>query len=367
MVLAAIARGLGPRIDNVVLTRGYDGCPRFESYDDLSVCRYSNPAPERWKDYATGAHHVPFSAKACVAALDVAGCIPQLRRLAKEADLVHVHFPLPLGISVLALRELKHVPVVVTVHGNADFYELPRTLMPLTRAVLERADAIVSVSHDLASHLLERLGVGRVSVVPNGVDTQVFRPARRARSKTVSLLSISRLVPRKNITVLIAAVHALAKEENLPIRLVVAGTGPEAREIAQRAARSAGIVQFLGPVGEERKRELLAEADAFVQLSVREGLSIATLEALASGLPCVVSDLPGVREPVVPGKTGFLVGDPENDGDVARTLRRLIHGREQLEQMGEAARRTAEAQYSLTAMAEGYWDVYRAVLGRRGS
>jgi glycosyltransferase involved in cell wall biosynthesis len=162
-------------------------------------------------------------------------------------------------------------------------------------------------------------------------------------------------------------VHALAKEENLPIRLVVAGTGPEAREVAQLAARSAGIVQFLGPVGEERKRELLAEADAFVQLSVREGLSIATLEALASGLPCVVSDLPGVREPVVPGKTGFLVGDPENDGDVARTLRRLIHGREQLEQMGEAARRTAEAQYSLTAMAEGYWDVYRAVLGRRGS
>lgn len=364
MVLAAIARGLRPRIDNVVLTRGYDGCPRIESYDDLRVFRYANPAPERWKDYATGAHYVPFPAKACVAALDVAGSLMQLKRLAREADLLHVHFPLPLGIGVLALRGLKHVPVVVTVHGNADIYELPRALMPVTRAVLERADAIVSVSRDLATHLLERLGVGRITVVPNGVDTQLFRPVRRARSDTVTLLSISRLVPRKNITVLIAAVHALAKEENLPVRLLVAGTGPEARQIARLAERSAGTVQFLGPVDEQRKRELLAEADAFVQLSVREGLSIATLEALASGLPCVVSDLPGVREPVVSGETGFLVADPENDREVARTLRRLIHAREHLEQMGEAARRTAEAQYSLTAMAEGYWDVYRAVLGR---
>jgi glycosyltransferase involved in cell wall biosynthesis len=310
---------------------------------------------------------VPFPAKACVAALDVAGSIPQLRRLAREADLVHVHFPLPLGISVLALHGLKHVPVVVTVHGNADIYELPRALMPVTRAVLERADAIVSVSRDLATHLFERLGVGRIIVVPNGVDTQFFRPVRRTRSGAIMLLSISRLVPRKNITVLIAAVHALAKEGNLPVRLVVAGTGPDAREIARLAARSAGIVEFLGPVDEQRKRELLAEADAFVQLSVREGLSIATLEALASGLPCVVSDLPGVREPVVSGETGFLVADPKSVEDVARTLRQLIHAREHLEGMGEAARRTAEAQYSLAAMAEGYWDVYRAVLGRRGS
>lgn len=365
MVLAAIARGLGPRIRNVVLTRGYNGSPKFEQYEALRVFRYSNPAPERWKDYATGTTRVPFLAKACVGALDVAGSIPQLPHLAREADLVHVHFPLPLGISVLALRELSRLPVVVTVHGNADIYELPPPLVPLTRAVLERADAIVSVSEDLASYLTERLSVRRMTVVPNGVDTQFFHPVPRARSNVVKLLSISRLVPRKNIPTLIAAVQTLASKD-LPVSLVVAGTGPEEREIAALARSSAGIVQFVGLIDEQRKRELLGDADAFVQLSVREGLSIATLEALASGLPCVVSDLPGVREPIVPGKTGFLVSNPESVEEVSKTLRQLLEARTRFEQMGEAARRSAELTYSLPVMAEGYWDIYRAVLDRRG-
>jgi glycosyltransferase involved in cell wall biosynthesis len=365
MVLAAIAHGLGSRIEDVVLTRGYAGSPTRERYDGLDVERYLNPMPERWKDYATGTHHVPFPAKAAVALFDTFGCLLPLGRLAKEADLVHLHFPLPLGLSVLALPSLRGIPLVVTVHGNADIYELPLFFAPLTRAVLKRADAVVSVSEDLATHLQGALGVPAVNVVPNGIDTDMFRPTPRGPSDVITLFSISRIVPRKNIPVLINAVEALAREGEKRLRLVIAGTGPAEGEVARLAAESHGATKYLGFVDEERKRELLAEVDVFVQLSIREGLSVATLEALASGLPCVVSDLPGVREPVTAGETGFLVRDPERVEDVIVALRKLLDAREKLPAMREAARRKAEERYSLKSMTEGYWKVYRDVLARR--
>ena len=81
-------------------------------------------------------------------------------------------------------------------------------------------------------------------------------------------------------------------------------------------------MHFIGFIDEARKRSILSETDVFVQLSIREGLSIATLEALASGVPCVVSNLPGVREPITPGRTGWYVDDPEDVQSVVATLRR---------------------------------------------
>jgi len=365
MVLAAIARGLGDRIENVVLTRGYAGSPSFERYDDLGVHRYPNVAPERWKDYATGAHHVPFPAKACVAVLDALGCILPLRRLTSDIDLVHLHFPLPLGLGAVAVKRRKQWPLVVTVHGNADVYELPRALEPLTRAVLDRADVVVSVSEDLADYLRSNLGAHEVFVVPNGVDTALLSPSFRPESDVVTLVSISRIVPRKNIPILIEAVESLAREGETRLRLAIAGTGPSEAEVARLASASTGATRFHGFVDEAEKRKLLGQADVFVQLSTREGLSVATLEAMASGLVCLVSDRPGVREPVTPGVTGFLVPDPESVAGVKAVLRQLIDARDKLAEMKRAARRVVEQKYSLEAMAEGYYRVYTELLQRR--
>lgn len=364
MVLTAIAEGLRSRVASVVLTRGYADSPSFQAYGDFEVHRYPNPAPERWKDYATGAASVSFGEKVSVALLDVVGCVLPLLRLSRDADLVHVHFPLPLGLTAALLKCLVRRPLVVTVHGNADVYELPKALAPLTRAVLRRADTVVSVSHDLAEHLQQKLGVRRVTVIPNGVDTDAYRPAARAPSDTVTLVSISRIVPRKNIHVLIEAVERLAAEGEHRLRLLIAGTGPEEREIERLALASEGRTRFLGFVTEAEKRKLLQDADVFVQLSLREGLSIAALEALASGLPCVVSDLPGVREPVDPGETGFLVRDPERVEDVVATLRQLLAARPQLDAMKLAARRAAEERFSLRAMSESYFQVYCEAVAR---
>jgi glycosyltransferase involved in cell wall biosynthesis len=124
-------------------------------------------------------------------------------------------------------------------------------------------------------------------------------------------------------------------------------------------------VRFVGFIDEERKRSLLGETDVFVQLSTREGLSIATLEALASGVPCLVSNLPGVREPIDAGRTGWYVEDPENVESVVAALRRVLADRARLDEMKRACRAVAVERYSLQAMCDGYWRVFTSLLEAR--
>ena len=364
MVLAAIAQGLSPRISNTVLTRRFADTPPRQQYEHFSVHRYRNPAPETWKDYATGTRHVSFLQKSVVTAFDVLCSLAPLRRLAAESDLIHVHFPLPLGVSALAVRALVNRPIVVTVHGNADVYELPAALAPATRAVLARADAVVSVSEDLGDYLRRVMKLPNVTVIPNGIDVAQFRPGHSNGMASLSLLSISRLVPRKNIHVLIAAVEQLVQEGNR-LSLVIAGTGPERDRIERLAQASARTVRFAGFVDDVRKRQLLSEADVFVQLSMREGLSIAALEALASGVPCLVSDIPGVREPITPGVTGWYAEDPEDVASVVTALRGVLADRCRLRRMKETCRAAAVERYSLERMCESYWTVFTDVLRRR--
>jgi glycosyltransferase involved in cell wall biosynthesis len=364
MVLAAIAQGLSPQISNVVLTRRLHDTPAYQEYEYLSVERFWNPAPPVWKEYATGVHHVPFWKRCVVTGLDVVCALVPLRRLMRQADLVHLHFPLPLGISLVLLRALRKFPLVVTVHGNADVYELPRALEPVTRAVLQRADVVVSVSRDLGDYLERVMRVPNVTVIPNGVDVDQFRPAEHS-AEVLTLFSISRLVPRKNVHVLIAAVEQLVAE-GARLSLIVAGTGPEEERIRRLAASPSGAVRFIGFIDEDRKRAILSETDVFVQLSTREGLSIATLEALASGVPCLVSNLPGVREPIDAGRTGWYVDDPEDVGSVVDALRRVLADHPRLREMKQACRAVAVERYSLQAMCDGYWNVFTGLLRARG-
>lgn len=363
MVLAAIAEGLADRLTNDVLTRRFADTGVRKDYEWLTVHYFWNPAPETWKDYATGVHHISFPKKVFVTGLDIFCVLPMLRRLALASDLVHLHFPLPLGISALLMRAFVRRPLVVTVHGNADVYELPPLLAPATRAVLTRADAVVSVSRDLADYLRSSMRVPNVIVIPNGIDVRTFNVGRSG-GPGVSLLSICRLVPRKNILVLIDAVERLVAEGH-DLSLVIAGTGPEKSAIEQRVARASSAVRFVGFIDEAEKRRLLTEADVFVQLSTREGLSIAALEALSSGVPCLVSDLPGVREPIDAGVTGWYVSDPESVDSVVVALRRVVGDRERLPDMRRACRAVAEQRYSLQAMCEQYWKVFTDLTGSR--
>jgi glycosyltransferase involved in cell wall biosynthesis len=174
---------------------------------------------------------------------------------------------------------------------------------------------------------------------------------------------VARLVWFKGLDTLIAAM-ALLPPEAVGVRLLIVGAGPLRDELAAQAA-TAGLadrVTFAGERGDVP--DILAAADVFVLSSVSEGMPISILEAMASGLPTVATDVGGVRELVADGETGFVV--PARDARAfAQPLARLCGDEGLRRRLGEAAQSRATAQFGGAAMAERTEAVYAQALRKR--
>jgi phosphatidylinositol alpha-1,6-mannosyltransferase len=292
----------------------------------------------------------------------------RVRELAREVDarLVLLDPVLPLGL----LGPHLGLPYGVVLHG-AEIAVPAR--VPVTRPALARvlrgASLVVSAGRYPAAEARrttsERL---RIVEVPPGVDSTRFgRPDAAAReaarrrfglpSDATVVVSVSRLVPRKGMDVLIAAAGRLAGSHP-SLEVVIAGGGRDASRLERRVAATRAPVRLLGRISEEEKVELLAAADLFAMVCrsrwgglEEEGFGIVFLEAAAAGLAQVAGDSGGSAEAVVDGETGIVVSRPNDVGDVAAALRRLIDDPALRERMGAAARARAEACFDYDVLA----------------
>ncbi len=291
------------------------------------------------------------------------GARAAVRSLAAEigATLVLFDPAVPLGLlgPSLGLR------YGVVLHGAEA--ALPSRL-PLTRGVVGRvlsgSSLIVSAGHypaQAAVLALARAAPGarpRHVEVPPGVDCTQFSPlpvAERVAARrrlglpedALLVASVSRLVPRKGMDVLIDAVRRLGTSYP-DLVLAIAGSGRDAERLAALARRTSAPVHFLGAVSEADKRALLAGADVFAMVCrsrwmglEEEGFGIVFLEAAASGVPQVAGESGGAAEAVEDGITGLVVRNPRDPAAVAAALRRLLADACQRQRMGEAARERA--------------------------
>ena len=181
----------------------------------------------------------------------------------------------------------------------------------------------------------------RVEVIHCGVDAAVFRPRSedracrqrtRARARPFEVLSIATLQPQKGHAVLVAAARPAGRAWASPVRVRMVGEGEE-RPALEAAIAAAGLtdqVQLLGRQPRDRVAALLGEADVVVQPSIvlpsgkTEGIPVALMEALASGVPVVATSVSGVPELVEDGVTGRLVppGDAEALADALVDIQR---------------------------------------------
>jgi glycosyltransferase involved in cell wall biosynthesis len=287
----------------------------------------------------------------------------QLRR--RAIDILHTHSWGTLVEGVLAAK-LARVPIVV--HGEHGVLDSHRRHIVMQRWLWSRTDQLLSVSAPLADRMSSLVGLPRqkIEVVANGVDTGRFRPTRERQAECRALLGlpmdglllgmVARLVPVKNC---LGVLHALARlrHEGLDVSLALAGEGPLRDELAQktRDLQIADCVYFLGNVADVE--QFYPAIDIFVLNSHSEGMSNTILEAMASGLPIVATDVGSNPELIVAGRTGMLV--PPGDVDLlAETLAGLIRRPALMEDLGVAARRRAEQEYSLDRMAHEYECVY---------
>lgn len=212
------------------------------------------------------------------------------------------------------------------------------------RVGLRRAAAVIATTEALRARAAR---IARdVHLVPNGVDTARFAPRADGRrgGRPACILYVGRFSAEKNLEALIAAAADVARW--LPIRLVLVGAGPLEASLRERA-RVAGLdAEFPGVVPQEALPPFYAAADAFVLASFTEGNPKVLLEAMAAGVPCVVSDCEGNRSLVADGKTGLLF-DPRRADALADRLAGLLTDASLSEALARAGRDLVVAHHDL--------------------
>lgn len=299
-----------------------------------------NPAalftPRRRRDPAGfEVHHPRFAVlpgllKRWDAALLFGETYPQLDGLSRRGafDLVDAHYAYPDGAAAARLARALGIPFVLTVRGSdLEVVARERGRRESTTATLRKAAAVVAVSGSLARRAIE-LGTpeGRVHVIPNGVDTSLFRPLDRgAARESLGLapdrrlvLAVGRIDPVKGLDLLIDSLARLAAQGVRDVDAIVIGEG-DARNAMERRAADAGVaarIGFRGAVAPEELPVWYAAADLVTLLSRSEGCPNVVLEALACGRPVVATAVGGIPDLLREGESGFLVRE-RDPADVA--------------------------------------------------
>jgi sugar transferase (PEP-CTERM/EpsH1 system associated) len=253
-----------------------------------------------------------------------------------------------------------------------------RTYRWVRRCYAPLVHRYVALSAPIARYLVDAVGIDaqRVQHICNGVDTQRFRPADGARPPIVGapfaapnqwlVGTVGRLQPIKDQLLLTRAfVRALTVAPALRerLRLVVAGEGPLREPICQ-VLRDGGVDHLAWLAGERHDvPELLRGLDAFVLSSQAEGISNTILEAMATGLPIIATDVGGNRELVEHGTTGIVVPPAAVDAMAAAMLDDALDP-ERARQRGRAARAVAVQRFGLDGMVAAYGDLYERQLAR---
>ncbi len=299
----------------------------------------------------------------------VAGVIRALRRLRSEYDLIHTHQGLWEAISTgLGRGAFGDAPVLVQpassgYYGEAE--ELARTRgFPLLRRAILRNRAFAAISADIERQW-RNLGVppGRMVRMASGVDTGHFHPGKDVAEPGLPprprVIFTGRIHPQKNLGVLLEAWPEVARRTDAALILV--GQGPERDRLAESAVTLgvADRVHFLG--GVEDPANLLRTADAFVLPSVAEGMSNSLLEAMATSLPCLASAIGGNTDLLRHGHDGLLI-PPSDPSAWSSALVQVLENPTFARDLGAAARRRIEAEFSMTVVVDRYLALYRRML-----
>jgi glycosyltransferase involved in cell wall biosynthesis len=293
----------------------------------------------------------------------------------RRVDLIHSHLPDVNLYSCLA-GFAAGVPVVTTYHGGP--IEPRRRISPhsLKYSLIRRLSTkIVAVSDCLRNDLVRiaRFSPRKLRTIYNGVDWRRFGLPVNSTTKRNELKlapdekvvgMVANLRPAKGYEYFIRAAAIIV--QNVPrVKFLVIGENEDKlREKVTKEMDALGMtdkVIFLG--FREDVPELLRLLDVFMLSSISEGLSIATIEAMAAGVPVVVTRSGGPQEVVVDAKTGFLVS-PRDEKSLAEKALLLLKNRRLAASMGKEAQSEVRTKFSIDAMIRNYQTVYQECLNK---
>jgi glycosyltransferase involved in cell wall biosynthesis len=302
---------------------------------------------------------------------------------AQQPDIVHLQAPYPVGEIAHWLVSRKR-PYIVSY--QADINRLSQRLImlaygPLFISILRHAAAVLATSPNFAAHspYLQRVA-DRIVIVPLGIDTDRFSPRSAAApspagppggagplggAEPLTLLYVGQLRHYKGVADLLQALSLIPLSKRP--RLLLSGNGPMRAEweALSQSLNLQSHATFLGNVPEPDLPALYRSADIFVlpSTSRAESFGMVLVEAMASGLPCLTTEIASGNSYVVQdGVTGLVVA-PRSPAALAQALTRLIEDPALRAQMGQAGRERALREFTRDTMVDRVDKVYRTVLG----
>lgn len=297
--------------------------------------------------------------------------LPRLAALLRSGDfdILHCH----LGASNIIAKPLGRslgVPHIISHdHTNDLNRQNHRCLFLLDRWANQSADWFIAVSESCRRFLIEAEGLpsGKITLVPNAIDTAHYAPGFFERDEArrelglgrddLVVAGVGRLNPQKNFGLFLEILAGL--HERFPrLRGILAGTGPEEAMLREQtqALGLNGLVQFAGYLPDTRK--VYAATDVLLMPSRFEGLPMTLLEAMASAVPVVASALDGMAEVIHEGEDGFLC-PPGETATFQPAVADLLQDATLRERIGQAARQTVMARYGAPRMIQQIEAIYQ--------
>ncbi len=267
---------------------------------------------------------------------------------------VHAHYATHPALAAWIIHRLSGITYSVTVHAHDIFVE-----KAMLGTKLKSASFISAISRYNINHLANLLGdwiEEKAVVIRCGIDPNYYRPrsSRRKSGERLEIIAVGSLQLYKGHSFLVDAC-AMLRDKGLNFRCRIAGGGelslPLEEQIECLGLR--GQVELLGPKTQAEIAQLLREADCFVQPSVimpsgkMEGIPVALMEAMATQVAVVATDISGIPELVRPGETGWLV-PPEQAGALAEALTEIHASPQETERRAMAGQRLVIDEFELS-------------------
>lgn len=328
-----------------LITANYQDMEQQETINGVTLIRVN--AKRKYKEHCSFQEMLSFILKA----------YPVAEKFEENEhyDICLIFFGIPSGPLGYMLKKRRELPYVVR-FGGGDipgfqnrFKVIYKILAPFVRGIWKNADGLVANSEGLCQLANEFYSKRKIDVITNGVDDEYFCP-KKEEKKYIDILFVSRLIERKGVQYIIPKLDYINERTKENIRFTIVGDGPYKDVLLNLANKNNNkdIIEF---VGQKNKTDILKyyqKADIFVLPSKKEGMPNVVLEAMACGLPIIMSNCEGSKELVV--ENGF-VAEIEKIPDL---LIRLCNNEEERVNMGINSRKRIQKLFSWDIIVEEY-------------
>lgn len=365
----------------VVLAPHHEGAKFYEEMEGMKIYRFPYFYPTKYQKLCYEGGILPnlkrsWLARVQVPLLLLSELIFTYKIFRKEEiNIIHSHWIVPSGLIGGICRRIFGKPHITTAHaGDVFTIRKSRILSFITSFVFKNSDKITANSKftkDVIIYINDKIK-NNVEIIPMGVDTYFFNPhkasnLRKAFEAEYLVLSVGRLVDKKGIKYLIMAMKEVIKE--FPrTKLIIGGSGPE-KENLEKLSESLDLkenVVFVGYIKNADLPKYYASSDIFVLPSIEtkggdtEGLGVVLLEAMASGIPLIGSNIGGITDIIKNNETGLLTR-PENPEDISDKIVMLLSNKKLRRKFSEEGLRTIKEKFSWDVVTIKFVEFYEVI------